>query len=114
MPRKLLVNMRLATMREGTPYGLADGSAVGIEGDRIAYVGREDEAPASWANAEREDLGGRLVTPALIDCHTHLVHAGDRAHEFERRLAGASYEEVARVMDLGYTSWAAPRDTSEE
>ncbi|MBO6717623.1 MAG: imidazolonepropionase [Rhizobiaceae bacterium] len=114
MPRKLLVNMRLATMREGTPYGLADGSAVGIEGDRIAYVGKEDEAPAGWANAEREDLGGRLVTPALIDCHTHLVFGGNRAREFEMRLEGASYEEIARAGGGIVSTMEATREASED
>jgi imidazolonepropionase len=114
MARKLLVNMRLATMREGTPYGLLDRHAVGIEGDRIALVALESEAPSDWAKAEREDLGGRLVTPAPIDCHTHLVFGGNRAREFEMRLQGASYEEIARAGGGIVSTMAATRAASED
>ncbi|MGB8486990.1 MAG: imidazolonepropionase, partial [Xanthobacteraceae bacterium] len=63
---------------------------------RIAFAGAEADLPTGWDAHERIALGGRWVTPGLIDCHTHLVHAGDRAHEFELRLKGASYEEIAR------------------
>jgi imidazolonepropionase len=114
MQRKLLVNMRLATMREGTPYGLLDGHAVGIEGDRIAFVAAENDVPADWHNAERDDLGGRLVTPALIDCHTHLVFGGNRAREFEMRLEGASYEEIARAGGGIVSTMVATREASED
>lgn len=77
------------------PYGLHDGAgAVAVEDGRIAWVGPSAKAPPTDAAT---DLGGRLVTPALIDCHTHLVYCGNRAVEFEMRLQGASYEEVARA-----------------
>ena len=75
------------------PYGLIPDAAIAVEGDRIAWVGPRADAP----KGEAVDLGGRLVTPALIDCHTHIVHGGHRAGEFEQRLLGASYEEIARA-----------------
>ncbi len=68
--------------------------AIGIEDGRIVFVG---ETPADWKNVERRDLGGRVATPALIDCHTHLVFGGNRAREFEMRLEGATYEEIAQA-----------------
>ncbi len=114
MQRKLLVNMRLATMREGASYGLLEVHSVGIEGDRIALVTPEAEIPAEWKDVAREDLGGRLVTPALIDCHTHLVFGGNRAREFEMRLEGASYEEVARAGGGIVSTMTATRSASED
>jgi len=114
MPRKLLTNLHLATMRERSPYGLLDGHAIGIEGNRIALVVPEGDIPTDWADVEREDLGGRLVTPALVDCHTHLVHGGNRAREFEMRLEGASYEEIARAGGGIVSTMAATRDASED
>lgn len=92
----LLVNAAVATMAPGgVPYGLVDDGAVALRGGRIAGVGRRGEVAGD--GLPERDLGGRLVTPALIDCHTHLVFGGDRAREFEMRLEGASYEEVARA-----------------
>src|SRR5690606_4434289 len=64
---------------------------------RIAYAGRNADAPAIGPDIEVVDMGGRLVTPALIDCHTHIVHGGNRAREFEMRLNGASYVEIAQA-----------------
>jgi imidazolonepropionase len=90
----ILGNATLATMTSG--YGLVPYGAVAIEGGRIVWAGPEAELPAGLGG-ERVDLGGRLVTPGLIDCHTHVVYAGNRAREFEMRLEGASYEEVARA-----------------
>ena len=92
-----LRNARLATMQPGTPYGLIDDGAIALEGDRIAWVGPSAEMPDRFAPAPSDDLGGRLVTPGLIDAHTHVVFGGNRAAEFELRLNGASYEEVARA-----------------
>ncbi len=89
----LFVNCRAATMAEGAPYGLIDDAAILTEGGTIRWVGPRADAPS----AATHDLGGRLVTPALIDCHTHVVHGGHRAGEFEQRLNGATYEEVARA-----------------
>ena len=94
----LLTNCTIATLPDGrADYGLTDRGAVLIEGDQIAWVGSQGALPEAARGRERIDLEGRLVTPALIDCHTHLVFGGDRAVEFEMRLNGASYEEVARA-----------------
>ncbi|WP_102223517.1 imidazolonepropionase [Acidimangrovimonas sediminis] len=107
----ILDNLRLATMLSGgAPYGLIDGAAVAIEGDRIAWAGPSAEAP----EGERMDMGGRLVTPALIDCHTHVVFGGQRAREFEMRLNGASYEEVAKAGGGIVSTVAATRAASED
>ncbi|WP_425500890.1 imidazolonepropionase [Roseovarius faecimaris] len=82
-------------MRDGAPYGLLRQAALWVKDGRIAWVGPDTECPAEAD--EGEDMQGRLITPALIDCHTHIVHGGHRAGEFEMRLNGASYEEVARA-----------------
>ena len=100
MPKnfQLLTNLSLASMTAGSvPYGLIEDAAVVIENDRIAWVGLRDDLPVEFAQLEGRDLDGRLATPGLIDCHTHVVFGGDRAREFEMRLEGASYEEVARA-----------------
>jgi imidazolonepropionase len=89
---------RLATLREDLPgLGVVDGGAVAARDGRIVFAGCEADLPSGWDARERVRLDGRLVTPGLVDCHTHLVYAGNRAHEFEMRLAGASYEEIARA-----------------
>jgi len=106
-----LCNATLATMTAG--YGLIEGGAILIDGERIVWAGPEAEAPGAAAAARRIDLGGRLVTPGLIDCHTHLVFAGDRAREFELRLTGASYEEVARAGGGIVSTVRATRAASE-
>jgi imidazolonepropionase len=93
MTRHILDHLRIASMTPGSGGALIDG-AIGIEDGRIAFVGA---IPADWADVEREDFGGRVATPALIDCHTHLVFGGNRAREFEMRLEGATYEEIARA-----------------
>jgi imidazolonepropionase len=88
---------RLATLDAGRPgLGTIDNGAIAASDGRIAWVGPAAEMPA-FDSRERIDLGGRWVTPGLIDCHTHLVYGGNRAHEFELRLAGATYEEIARA-----------------
>ena len=93
----LLVGAHLATMRgDGVPYGAVRDGAVGIDGDRIAWVGRAADVPRDVAARRTQDCGGRWLTPGLVDCHTHLVHAGNRANEFERRLQGATYADIAR------------------
>lgn len=88
----LLTNLKAATMSGG--YGLIEDAAILIEGGRIAWVGPRSEAPAGH---DTTDCEGRLATPGLIDCHTHLVYGGSRAHEFEQRLTGVSYAEIARA-----------------
>jgi imidazolonepropionase len=93
----ILTNARLATMAPDRPgLGMIDNGRVMIDGGRIVAVGAASEV-AIPNGAEVIDCDGRWVTPGLIDCHTHLVHAGNRAREFEMRLAGASYEEIARA-----------------
>lgn len=92
-------NARLATLREDLgPLGIVEKAAVAIRGDRIVFAGAESELPADLAKADQViDCDGRWITPALIDCHTHLVHGGNRAREFELRLEGATYEDIARA-----------------
>jgi imidazolonepropionase len=94
----LLTGAHLATMRsDGVPNGEVRHGAVGIAGDRIAWVGRAADVPRDVAALHTQDCGGRWLTPGLVDCHTHLVHAGSRANEFERRLQGATYADIARA-----------------
>ncbi|MBV8602927.1 MAG: imidazolonepropionase [Candidatus Eremiobacteraeota bacterium] len=96
---RLWLNARIATMTPGRPYGLIDDGALATEGRRCAWVGERTSLPAPLERcaAEVRDAGGRLIVPGWIDCHTHLVYAGDRAREFELRLEGASYEQIARA-----------------
>ena len=95
---EILINAALATMEHGVrPYGLIPTGAVAMDGGRIVWCGTTDAMPDDYAAWPRRDLDGRLVTPALIDCHTHIVYGGDRAREFEMRLEGMSYEDVARA-----------------
>ena len=92
---------------------LADAAIVVRDG-RIAWLGRSDALPAGYAALPRHDLGGAWVTPGLIDCHTHLVYAGQRADEFAQRLAGASYEQIARAGGGIMSTVRATRDASED
>jgi imidazolonepropionase len=94
MPRTLFINANLACLDGASGYGLRAGSALLVDADRISWIGSMQDCPAVDA-AEVYDCAGRLVTPGLIDCHTHLVYGGDRADEFELRLEGASYAEIA-------------------
>ncbi len=94
---RLWQGARLATLDPALPgLGVIENGAIAARDGKIAWVGREADIPVLEAG-ERIDLGGRWVTPGLIDCHTHLVYGGNRAHEFEQRLAGVSYEEIARA-----------------
>ena len=93
----LLLNAELATFATDAPYGLISDGAIALEGDKIAWVGRRADLPLDAQAREMIDLKGALVTPGLIDCHTHLVFGGDRAHEFDLRLNGATYEDIARA-----------------
>lgn len=97
----LLFDCRLVTMEDGSTdgYGCIDDGAIAWKDGLLAFVGRESDLPGpteSLATSVRR-AHGVLVTPALVDCHTHLVFAGNRAREFEQRLQGASYEEIARA-----------------
>jgi len=93
-------NARLATMQEGQDdnYGLIEDGALVVEGERLAWVGMRSEMPAQYRHgAVLHDAHHALMTPGVIDCHTHLVYGGHRANEFELRLNGASYEDIARA-----------------
>ena len=93
---RLLVDCNIATMDLGVeaPFGAIENGAIGIQGGRIVRVGRRTEL-AGYQASRVEPLGGAWITPGLVDCHTHLVFAGNRANEFELRLEGATYEEIA-------------------
>ena len=107
---------RLATMAGTDPYGAIDGGALAVAGGRLAWTGPESELPGPAETLARtvSDLGGRWVTPGLIDCHTHLVYGGNRAAEFELRLKGASYEEIARAGGGIISTVEATRQADEE
>jgi imidazolonepropionase len=91
----LLTHVDLATMRERAGYGWVEDGALGVRDGTIAWIGPMREVPRDATAAHTLDGRGRLATPGLVDCHTHLVYAGNRAREFERRLEGASYAEIA-------------------
>ena len=105
-------NARLATMAGGGLGLVEDGTIAALEG-RILYAGPTAAAPPLTAD-KTIDCEGRWITPGLIDCHTHLIYAGDRAHEFELRLAGASYEEIARAGGGIVSTVHATRSASED
>ncbi len=112
---RVLTNARIATMAEGAvAFGVIEDGAIAIEGEAIAWAGAAAQLPGQFADTPREDLGGRLVTPGLIDCHTHLVHGGNRAREFELRLEGASYEEIARAGGGIVSTVSATRAAGED
>lgn len=113
---RLLLNATLATFADDTPYGLIEQAAIAMQHGRIAWLGRMNDlpdAPQLLAD-EVEPLDGALVTPGLIDCHTHLVFGGDRADEFDLRLNGASYKEIARAGGGIVSTVKATRDASED
>ena len=113
---RIWTNARLATLDPGRPgLGIVEGGAVAVRDGRILFAGPAAELPSSeLTGAETIDCDGRWVTPGLIDCHTHLVHAGNRAREFEMRLAGASYEEIARAGGGIVSSVSSVRATDED
>ena len=93
----LFKNATIATMTSQGSYGLIECGALYIGDGKIDWVGKVSEIPSEFLQSKTEDLDGRLVTPGLIDCHTHIVYGGNRSVEFEMRLNGASYEDVARA-----------------
>lgn len=112
---QLLTDLHVATMAHGdAPYGMIRDAAIAIQDGKIAWVGPQTDVPADFAGLDQRSLGGRVVTPGLIDCHTHIVHGGDRAVEFEMRLNGASYEEVARAGGGIVSTVTATRAASED
>jgi imidazolonepropionase len=106
----LWTNARLATMA-GDGLGVIDDGAIGCRDGQIVYVGPSADGPR--IAAEVIDCGGRLITPGLIDCHTHLIHAGDRAGEWAKRLEGVSYEEIARAGGGILSTMRATRAATE-
>jgi imidazolonepropionase len=105
---------RIATMSGATPWGWIERGALLAEGERIAWVGSEGDLPRNAKPQQEFDLQGALLTPGLIDAHTHLVYGGDRAAEFEQRLQGASYEEIARQGGGITSTVAATRAASDD
>jgi len=105
---------RLATMQGPAPWGWIERGAVLTQGERITWVGAEAALARDVRPAQEIDLGGALVTPGLIDAHTHLVYGGDRATEFELRLQGASYEQIARAGGGIASTVAATRVAGDE
>lgn len=115
MSQRVFHNCSAATMANGgEPYGLIDGAVIAVENGYIAWIGSDENLPQTYQDWDRFDLGGALVTPALIDCHTHLVFGGDRAREFALRLGGASYEEIARAGGGINSTVEATRTASDE
>jgi imidazolonepropionase len=110
----VLTHLSVATLAGDSGYGLIENGAIAIEGERIVFVGPIGDLPGAFAHSPTTDLGGYLVTPGLIDCHTHLVHAGSRAKEFEMRLNGASYEEIAQSGGGIISTVTATRAASED
>ena len=112
---QVFVNLNLATMGESdVAYGWIDDGAIAVSDGVIDWLGPVDALPNIYTDLPKTDLGGRVVTPGLIDCHTHIVHGGDRAVEFEMRLNGASYEDVARAGGVIISTVKATRGASEK
>ncbi|NEY89203.1 imidazolonepropionase [Rhodobacteraceae bacterium KMS-5] len=107
----LLTHATIATMTAG--YGLIEDGALVAEGERIVWIGQTSDIPAQWQTLPAQNCGGRLLTPGLVDCHSHIVFGGHRAVEFEMRLNGASYEEVARAGGGILSTVTATRAASE-
>jgi imidazolonepropionase len=110
---RLWTNARLATIAAGAPgLGIVEDGVIAARDGRIVYAGPAADCPTFDAAAQT-DCGGRWITPGLIDPHTHLVHAGNRAQEFELRLAGASYEDIARAGGGIVSTMTATRAADE-
>ena len=109
------LDARLATLDPARPgLGVIEHGAVAAVGGRIAFAGPTSDLSSGWDAREKITLDGRWITPGLIDCHTHIVHGGDRAAEFEMRLAGKSYEEIARAGGGILSTVRATRAASED
>lgn len=112
----LWLNANLATMRAGgAPYGAINDGAIGIKEGKIAWVGARTELPGTPDKlaAAVNDAERAWITPGLVDCHTHLVYAGNRANEFEMRLQGATYEDIARTGGGIVSTVRNTRDASD-
>src|SRR5205823_993114 len=110
----LVVNANLATMAaQGERYGAVRDGALAVSEGRISWVGKRSDLPLGMRASLELDARARWLTPGLVDCHTHLVYAGNRAGEFEQRLEGASYEEIARAGGGILSTVRATRHASE-
>ncbi|WP_083941029.1 imidazolonepropionase [Pseudoduganella violaceinigra] len=107
----LITNVHLATMA-GVGYGEMRDVAIAVDNGRIAWIGRREDAAAAGRAELEHDGGGCWLTPGLIDCHTHIVHAGNRSDEFEARLNGATYEDIARAGGGIMSTVRATREAS--
>ncbi|MDA9770587.1 imidazolonepropionase [Emcibacteraceae bacterium] len=113
MSNKIWTNVNLISMQKNeTPYGLIENTAMVIENDYIAWIGPEEELPNHY-DYEMEDAEGDYMSPGLIDCHTHLIYGGNRIDEFEKRLNGVSYEEIAKSGGGILSTVQATRDATE-
>ena len=114
----LIRHAKLATFSGSAPWGWIDDGAMLVGGDKLQWVGRDAEVSAQLTHdmslSNEIDAQGALITPGLIDCHTHLVYGGDRAAEFEQRLQGASYEDIARAGGGIRSTVAATRAASSD
>jgi imidazolonepropionase len=113
----LWINGKLATMAaSGVPYGLYEQAAIAIKNKKIVWIGRMEDLPGDPDELSEEvyEAEGRCITPGLIDCHTHLVYAGNRFHEFEMRMQGASYADIANAGGGIRSTVKATREASEE
>ncbi len=110
-----ITDVSVATMAVDTDaYGLIPNGEIVVGQGRVLWIGQAKDCPADYSDITQIGYAGRLITPALIDCHTHIVHGGNRAREFEMRLQGASYEEVARAGGGIVSTVAATRGESAE
>lgn len=108
-------NARLATLAPAEDgLGIVERGAIAARDGRIAFAGAMEDLPSSWDAADRIDCAGRWITPGLVDCHTHLIFGGNRAEEFELRLKGASYEEIAQAGGGIVSTVRATRGASED
>ena len=115
MARQLCDQCAIATMADnGSPYGLIKDACLVLEDDKVLWVGSKMDLPTEHKALTAHSMGHRLITPGLVDCHTHLVHGGDRAREFELRLEGASYEEIAIAGGGIISTVTATRSASHE
>ena len=116
MPLRCVISgAKVATLADDADdYDLLEDAAIVLDGAVIAWVGPAVDLPSDYARLEHHDHAGCLITPALIDCHSHIVHGGNRAREFEMRLNGASYEEIARAGGGIISTVAATRGASED
>lgn len=106
-------NANLITLTDEKGYGVVEGGAIGIKDGEITFAGIPEAAPDTLAK-ESHDVDGKWITPGFIDCHTHLVYGGSRAKEFEMRLEGSSYEDIARGGGGILSTVQATREASED